>query len=49
MHWWRRYIIISLKSDKRSIRSRNCVASIDYCRRPSAIVCDMDTKFELLE
>ena len=27
----------------------NCAVSIDYCRRPSAIVCDMDTKFELLE
>ena len=26
-----------------------CAASIDYCRRPSAIVCDMETKFELLE
>ena len=23
----------------------NCAASIDYCRRPSAIVCDMQTKF----
>ena len=29
----------------------NCAASIaaDYCRRRSAIVCDMVTKFELLE
>ena len=29
----------------------NCAASIaaDHCRRPSAIVCDMETKFELLE
>ena len=26
-----------------------CAVSIDYCRRPSAIVCDMETKFELLE
>ena len=27
----------------------NCAASINYCRRPSAIVCDMETRFELLE
>ena len=26
-----------------------CAVSIDYCRRPSAIVCDMETKFELLQ
>ena len=51
VHWWRRHIIISLKrgsqlttheKDKRSIRLINCAASIDYCRRPSAIVCDME-------
>ena len=27
----------------------NCAVSIDYCRRPSAIACDMETKFELFE
>ena len=26
----------------------NCAASIDYCHRPSAIVCDMETKFDYL-
>ena len=27
----------------------NCAASIDYCRRASAIVRDMETKFELFK
>ena len=34
------------KNCKCSIRLRTVhAASIDYCRRPSAIVCDMETKF----
>ena len=56
MHWLRRHIIESLiRSCQLTIHEEpvqysmeNCGASIDYCHRPSVIVCDMETKFELL-
>ena len=61
VHWSRRHIVISLISDcqltiheERQVQyliEKLCgiCQSINYCRRPSAIVCDMETKFELLE
>ena len=57
MHWWRRHIIISLIRDcqltihkERQVQYsiENCAASIDYCHRPSVIVCYMETKFDYL-
>ena len=54
VHWWRRDIIISLiRGCQLTIHEElqvqysieNCATSIDYCRRPSAIVCDMETTF----
>ena len=57
MHWLRRHIIISLirgcqltihKERQAQYPMENYVVSIDYCHRPSVIVCDMETKFELL-
>ena len=38
-----------MKKNKRNIQSRNCAASLDHCHRPSVIVCNMETKLELLE
>ena len=57
MHWWRRHIIESLirgcqltRHEERQAQYsiENCAASIDYCHRPSALVCDMETKFDYL-
>ena len=57
VHWWRRHIIISLirgcqltihKERQAQYSIENCVTSINYCHRPSAIVCDMETKFDYL-
>ena len=57
MHWWRRHIIESLirgcqltihKERQAQYSIQNCAASIDYCHRPSVIVCDMETKFDYL-
>ena len=54
VHWWRRHIIISLirgcqlaihEERQAQYSIENCAASIDYCHRPSVIVCDMETKF----
>ena len=54
VHWWRKHIVISLiRGCQLTIHEElqvhylveNCAASIDYCRTPSAIVCDMQTKF----
>ena len=57
VHWWRRHTVISMirgcqltiHEQQAQYLIQNCAASIDYCRRPSAIVCDMEMKFELLE
>ena len=57
VHWWRRHIIESLirgcqltihEEQQAQYSIENCAASIDYCHRPSAIVCDMETKFDYL-
>ena len=57
MRWWRRHIIESLirgcqltvQEERQAQNSiENCAASIDYCHRSSAIVCDMVTKFDYL-
>ena len=57
VHWWRRHIIESLIRDcqltiheerQAQYSIENCAASIDYCHRSSAIVCDMETKFDYL-
>ena len=57
MDWLRRHIIISMirgcqltihEEQQPQYSIENCAASIDYCHRPSAIVCDMETKFDYL-